>query len=109
MRFLIDEMFPPAAAASLTTLGHDAIHVLDRGVNASPDRAVAELAAREQRVLVTENVKDFARERAIVTLCVLKSRLPPQGMARHLAAMLDRWATANPDPHLGLHWPRGDD
>jgi hypothetical protein len=48
-------------------------------------------------VLVTENVKDFAAERDIVIVCVLKSRLPQQGMEQYVAAMLDRWAVANPD------------
>jgi hypothetical protein len=37
-----------------------------------------------------------------------KSRLPQRGMAEHLAQLLDAWATANPDPYLGLHWPGKD-
>lgn len=75
------------------------------GVNARPDREVAAAAAREDRVLTTENVKDFAAEAGIVVVCVPKSRLPPEGMDHHLAAMLHRWAAANLDPYVGLHWP----
>jgi hypothetical protein len=104
MRFLIDEMFPPGLCQRLKKRGHDAVHVKDRGVDARPDTEVAIAAAREHRVLVTENVKDFAAERDIVIVCVLKPRLPQQGMEKHLAVMLDRWATANPDPYVGLHW-----
>lgn len=63
------------------------------------------MAAAEQRALVTENVRDFAREQGIVIVCVLKSRLPSAGMPVHLAALLDGWAKANPDPYVGLHWP----
>ena len=105
MRFLIDEMFPAAVCERLTDLGHDAAHVRDRGVNARPDREVADVARAEQRALVTENVKDFAREPDIVVVCVLKSRLAAHRMTEQLASMLDRWAVANPQPWIGLHWP----
>lgn len=107
MRFLIDEMFPPKTCTLLAQRGHDAVHVRDRGVDARPDREVAAVAARENRALVTENVKDFATERDLAIVCVLKSRLPTKGMAQRLADLLDTWATANPQPYLGLHWPSG--
>ncbi|MDQ3538522.1 MAG: DUF5615 family PIN-like protein [Actinomycetota bacterium] len=97
-------MFPPAACAQLVERAHDAVHVRDRGVDARPDTAVAAVAVEEGRVLVTENVKDFAREHGLVVLCVLKFRLPAEGMPVHLAALLDRWARANPEPYAGLHW-----
>ena len=81
------------------------MHVRDRGVDARPDAEVAAVAAAEARALVTENVKDFAGERGLVVVCVLKSRLPSGGMDVHLAGLLDRWATAHPEPYVGLHWP----
>jgi len=105
MRFLIGETFPPDTCKGLASRGHDAVHARDRGVDARPDPEVAAVAVREGRMLVTENVKDFAAEHDIVIVCVLKSRLPQQGMADHLVQMLDAWATANPDPYVGLHWP----
>jgi hypothetical protein len=105
VRFLIDEMFPPATGRRLTERGHDAVHVRDRGVDARPDFEVAALAARENRVLVTENVKDFARVEGIVVVCALKARLRTHGMDEHLAAVLDAWAAANAQPYVGLHWP----
>src|SRR5688500_16389256 len=108
MRFLIDEMFPPETCKRLANRGHDVVHVKDRGVDARPDPEVAAVAAREGRVLVTENVKDFATEHDIIIVCVLKSRLRQQGMAEHLAQMLDAWATGNPDPYVGVHWPRSE-
>lgn len=104
MRFLLDQMFPPATCRELDRRGHHAVHVRDRGVDARPDPEVAALAAAEERALVTENVCDFAREHGVV-VCVLKSRLPAAGMPVRLAALLDRWADANPDPYVGLHWP----
>lgn len=108
MQFLIDEMFPPGTCEPLAVRGHDAVHVRDRGVDARPDQEVPALAARESRVLVTENVKDFAAEHDLVIVCVLKSRLPAQGLADHLARVLDHWAAENADPYVGLHWPAID-
>jgi hypothetical protein len=105
MRFLIDQMFPPATCRQLEEQGHDAVHVRDRGVDARPDPEVAAVAAAEGRALVTENVKDFAGEHGLVIVCVLKSRLPAGGMHVPLAALLDARAKANPDPYVGLHWP----
>ena len=105
MRFLIDEMFPAMTCDLLAKRGHDAVHVRERGVNARPDREVADVATHENRVLVTGNVKDFAAAHDLAVVCVLKSRLPASGMAEHLARLLDRWAAANPEPYLGLHWP----
>lgn len=105
MRLLVDEMFPPAVCASLARLGHDALHVRQGGVDARPDPEVAALARLERRVLVTENVKEFAHEQDMVVVCVLKSRLKQKGMAEHLAGTLDEWARAYPAPYLGLHWP----
>ena len=106
MRFLIDGMFPPATGEPLSACGHDPVHVRHRGVDARPDPEVAAVAAREDRALVTENVKDFVGEHGLVIVCVLKSRLRQKGMAEHLAATLDAWAQAHPDPYLGLHWPK---
>ncbi|MDQ2792208.1 MAG: DUF5615 family PIN-like protein [Actinomycetota bacterium] len=106
MRFLIDEMFPPETCPRLIERGHDAVGVRDLGVNARPDWEVAAAAGREDRALVTENVKDFAAEHDIIVVCVLKSHLPQHGMGAHLAAALDQWAAANPKPYVGLHWPK---
>jgi Domain of unknown function (DUF5615) len=105
VRFLIDEMFPQLTCKLLAERGHDAVHVRDRGVDSRPDSEVAAVATSENRALVTESVKDFAAEHNLTVVCVLKSRLPAAGMAEHLAQLLDTWATANPQPYLGLHWP----
>ncbi|HSJ46722.1 MAG TPA: DUF5615 family PIN-like protein [Euzebyales bacterium] len=105
MRLLIDQMFPHATCELLNDRGHDAVHVRDRGVDVRPDAEVVAVAAAEERVIVTENVKDFAGVHRVTVLCVLTSRLPPQGMHVHLAELLDKWAMAHPKPYLGLHWP----
>lgn len=105
--FLIDEMFPIAAAALLRdTYGHDAAHVGKAGLRAAEDAHVAAAAQREGRAVVTENVVDFASERDVVLMFVLKKNLPTGGgQAAALAKVLDRWAQDHPDPYLGPHWP----
>lgn len=107
MRFLLDEMFSPATAAVLQDeFGHDARHVGDVGLRGVDDAVVATFARSEQRVVVTENVSDYASEADLVLVCVLKRKLPSGGaQARALAEVLDRWSRENQDPYVGPHWP----
>jgi hypothetical protein len=105
--FLIDEMFPIATALLLRdTHGHDAVHVAEAGLRAAEDAQVAAVARGQGRAIVTENVADFAAERDVVLVFVLKRNLPAGGgQAAALAKALDRWAHDHPDPYLGPHWP----
>ncbi len=105
--FLIDEMFPTSAAVLLRdTYGHDALHVAEIGLRGAEDAQVAATARANGRAVVTENVADFAAERDVVLLFVLKKNLPAGGgQAPALAKILDRWAQDHPDPYLGPHWP----
>lgn len=56
MKFLVDAQLPPRLARALVAAGHDAVHTLDlpKG-NRSKDRAVAEAADTDERVLVTKD------------------------------------------------------
>ena len=105
--FLVDEMFPVAAAVLLRdTYGHDAVHVAEIGLQAAEDALVAAAARADGRAVVTENVADFAAERDVVLVFVLKRNLPAGGgQAAALAKVLDHWAQDYPDPYLGAHWP----
>lgn len=105
--FLVDEMFPPAAAALLREkYGHDALHVCEVGLQAADDAQVAAAARAEGRAVVTENVVDYSAERDVVLVFVPKKNLPAGGgQATALVASLDSWAQHHPDPYLGPHWP----
>lgn len=105
--FLVDEMFPMAAAVILRdTYGHDALHVAQVGLRGADDALVAAAARADSRALVTENVTDFATERDVTLVFVLKKNLPAGGgQAAALAKVLDRCAQDHPDPYLGAHWP----
>jgi hypothetical protein len=108
LKFLLDEMFPPEAAALLRDRhGHDAVHVIEVGHAATDDPDIAAAARNQGRALVTENVAHFAGERDVVLVFVHKRTLPPGGaQASGLAEFLDRWANDHPAPYLGAHWPR---
>jgi Domain of unknown function (DUF5615) len=108
--FLIDEMFPAATAQILRdTHGRDAVHAREVGLSAADDAQVTATARAEGRAVVTENVADFAAERDVALVFVLKRNLPAGGgQSAALARILDRWAQEFPDPYLGHHWPRTD-
>lgn len=105
--FLVDEMFPPAAAALLREkYGHDALHVCEVGLRSADDAQVAAAARAASRAVVAENVVDYSAERDVVLVFVLKKSLPAGGgQAAALARALDGWAQHHPDPYLGPHWP----
>ncbi|MQA25549.1 MAG: hypothetical protein GEU94_08760 [Micromonosporaceae bacterium] len=105
--FLIDETFPSTTAELLRdAYGHDAVHVADMGLIATEDAEVATAARAAGRAVVTENVADFAAERDVVLVFVLKKNLPAGGgQAKALAMLLHDWAEANPEPYLGPDWP----
>ena len=109
-RFLVDEMFSMTVAELLReTYGHDAVHVAEVGLRAADDSQVAARARAEDRAVVTENVADFAGERDLVLVFVLKRNLPAGGgQSAALARILDGWVQDHPDPYLGPHWPRVD-
>ncbi|MBL8877115.1 MAG: DUF5615 family PIN-like protein [Phycisphaerae bacterium] len=60
MRFLVDQPVSSLLSQWLRSVGHDAQHVRDRGMSASTDTAILDLARAEQRTLVTADL-DFAR------------------------------------------------
>ena len=77
--FMIDEMFPAAAAEILRTkYGHDAVQAGEVGPRAADDTQVAAAARAEGRAVVTGNVADFAAERELVLVFVLKKSLPAE-------------------------------
>ena len=115
MRFLIDEMFAPAVARSLSDLGHDAQHVRDVGLAGRSDDEVFDHATIEDHVIVTENAVDFVSlldraasmgNEAPPVMLALKRTLPTAAgaMEHQLVSRLARWADVHPDPYRHIHW-----
>jgi hypothetical protein len=105
--FLVDEGFQMVTAVILReTYGHAALHVAEVGLRGPDDAQVAAAARADGWALVTENVIDFAAERDVTLVFVLKKNLPAGGgQAAALAKVLDRWAQEHPYPYVGVHWP----
>lgn len=61
MRLALDEMYPPALAQELRAAALDALTVAELGLAGRPDPDVFAAAVEQRRVLLTENVADFAR------------------------------------------------
>ena len=114
MRWLLDEMLPPAAAEHLRSRGHEALSVFELDLDGAPDAQVFEVAVQEDRVIVTENFADYstlAQQRlaqnlpSVPVVFLRKSGWRPgRGLAVHLAGRLDEWAAAHPTPYVGIHW-----
>ena len=59
MRFFVDECLSPTLARRLNELGFDAFHPLDIGRRGEPDHRVLSRCVEEDRILITENARDF--------------------------------------------------
>lgn len=57
MRIKVDENLSVVIARELRSLGHDAEHVRDEGLTGAPDPEVWAAAQREQRFLITQDVR----------------------------------------------------
>lgn len=107
MKVLIDAHFSPDISALLVKRGHDADAVLSRPdlANDTSDEDVMEIAHREQRAVVTNNIKDY---RPIAAQRIAANRghsgliLVPANRARNKAATkslardIERVMQANP-------------
>lgn len=97
MKLLLDEMHAPAVAAELRRLGHDVIAVKERAeLIGFPDADLWRVATVDRRVIVTENVKDFAALHKAATaagqphagVIFTHSRRFPRGAGSHLQTLV---------------------
>ncbi len=60
MKFLVDNQLPATLAQLLVSRGHEAIHVLEVGLDAAKDEEVWNHALKNSMVLITKD-EDFSR------------------------------------------------
>lgn len=109
---LLDEMYPPTLAQQLRDKGHDVVAALDVEVGPSSrsDEDVLAWAARNDRCVVTENIRDFARLAPVVPhagiIFVSSQRFPRtrNGIARLADALHDLIASQGIPSHDGVIW-----
>jgi hypothetical protein len=114
MKWLLDEMLPAVTCRLLVGRGHDAVSVHEVNLAGAEDERVFAFAARERRIIVTENFADYAvlleqrigrGQPCVPVVFVRKSMFPGRGaLATRIARRLDDWANAHPEPYIGPHW-----
>ena len=70
MRFVLDMGLAQSTARYLQSLGHDAIHLRDQGLQRLPDVQIIQKARAEGRIILTHDL-DFSR-----LVAISQSRLP---------------------------------
>ena len=91
MRFLVDANVPRSALALLQKFGHQAEHVRDIGLGASPDTQIARHARATGSVLITRDL-DFADIRVYPPeeyLGIIVLRLPDDAIAEQISKVIE--------------------
>ncbi len=109
---LLDEMYPPSLARQLRAHGHDVVAALEVevGLASRSDDDVLGWATRNERCVVTENIRDFARLASMVPhagiVLVSSQRFPRtrSGLARLSAALDALVASKGLPPPDGVAW-----
>jgi predicted nuclease of predicted toxin-antitoxin system len=107
VKALLDEQLSPRIAALLRDGGHDVQAVVDRrDLAGRSDRVILEVAAAENRAVITNNVKDFrplaaerlARGESHAGLILLPStRTRTRGAVERLANAIEQIFREHPD------------
>jgi len=96
VRFLADMGISRTVVRAMQDLGHDAIHLLDEGLQHLPDAHVVEKAKSEERVVLTHDL-DFARllvaadESKPSAITFRLSNMRPENVLAHLLEVLEQF------------------
>jgi predicted nuclease of predicted toxin-antitoxin system len=99
MRFLADMGISPKTVAFLRSLGHEALHLHEQGLDRLPDPAILEKARTERWILLTHDL-DFGDLMAasgdkLPSIVVFRLRnMHPEHVSRHLKAIIAEYHNA---------------
>ena len=68
------------------------------------DVVLIDIAISQDRVIVTENWRDFAPVTRCTALFVRKNWWPSEALTSRVVAAIARWASANPEPGVYARW-----
>lgn len=100
MRFLIDAQLPPMLASWLVDQGFEAAHVVDCGLGAASDAAIAERARCDDAVLMSKD-EDFMTLRLPDRFALVWLRVGNATNRALLAWIETRWPTVVGLLHAG--------
>lgn len=98
MKFLADMGISPVTVDFLRSLGHEAIHLHEEGLDRLPDPSILEKARREGRVLLTSDL-DFGDLLAysgagLPSVVIFRlMNMQPESVNAHLDVLLTRLST----------------
>jgi predicted nuclease of predicted toxin-antitoxin system len=99
MKFLADMGISPRVVKDLREKDHDAVHLMDEGLNRLPDGEILQKARRENRILLTHDL-DFGEllaasggELPSVIIFRLKDMRAPN-VSKHLFSIINQQAEA---------------
>ncbi len=93
-KLLLDEMLPRRTKYPLLNSFHDLKHIVhDYKKSGSSDDGVLKLAAKDDRILVTKNIKHFRPlgEKFGVDVIGVMETIPPEELDKSIMAKLRRW------------------
>lgn len=94
-KLLLDEMLPRRTKYPLLNCFHDVRHIVhDYKKSGSSDDEVLKLAVKDDRILVTKNIKHFRPmgEKFNVDVIGVAETIPPEELDKAIMAKLKKWA-----------------
>jgi len=96
LRFLLDECVPTYITALLRDRGHDVLDLRDAGLRGADDRTLLEIAAREDRIIITRDLGFnllFVRDLRPGGLVLLRypEMLTPRTVTGLFKGFMDNW------------------